>query len=104
MTKKDVIAAMAEKSGLQKAIARSALDALIEVVTEALKNGDRVEIRGFGTFLMKERASRKARNPKTGKEIKVPARLVPAFKPGKELKEATVKELSAKTRKRGKKK
>jgi DNA-binding protein HU-beta len=58
---------------------------------EALKKGDKVEIRGFGTFLMKERAPRVARNPKTGEKVTVPAKLVPAFKPGKDLKEATKK-------------
>ena len=53
---------------------------------EALAKGEKVEIRGFGTLLMKERAARVARNPQTGKKVKIPAKLSPAFKPGKELK------------------
>ena len=89
MTKSDVVKAVAEKAGIKKNVAESAINAFLEAVIEALKNGDKVEIRGFGTFLMKERAARVARNPKTGKKVKVPAKLVPAFKPGKELREAT---------------
>ena len=100
MTKTDLVRAVAEKSGLRVKDSEAAINAFIEVVTEALKNGDRVEIRGFGTFLMKERAPRVARNPKTGEKIKVPAKLTPAFKPGKELKEATEKELKSKKRKK----
>jgi len=96
MTKTELVSAMAEKSGLTKKITEAALNALLEVVEEALKKGEKVEIRGFGTFLMKERAPRVARNPKTGETVKVPAKLVPAFKPGKELKEATEKVLKKK--------
>jgi len=95
MTKSELISAIAEKASLRKKDAEAALNAFLEVVTEALKNGDKVEIRGFGTFLMKERAARVARNPKTGKEVKVPPKLVPDFKPGKDLKEATEKVLKA---------
>ncbi len=65
----------------------------MEVVTESLKGGEKVYLRGFGTFLMKKRAARTARNPKTGKVIKVPPKLAPVFKPGKALKEATEKVL-----------
>jgi len=93
MTKQELISAVAQKAGIQKKFAEPAINALLEVITEALKKGERVEIRGFGTFLMKERAARVARNPKTGEKVKVPPKLVPAFKPGKELKEATEKEL-----------
>jgi DNA-binding protein HU-beta len=93
MTKSDLVAAIAEKAGIRKKDAEAALNAFIEVVTEALKNGDKVEIRGFGTFLMKERAPRTARNPRTGEKVEVPAKLSPAFKPGKDLKEATEKVL-----------
>jgi len=91
MTKSDIVKRVAEKTGMRKKVAEAAINAFLEVVTEALKNGDRVEIRGFGTFLMKERASRTARNPRTGKKVKVPAKLVPAFRPGRELKNATEK-------------
>ena len=99
MTKSELVAAIAEKAGIRKKDAEAALNAFIEVVTETLKKGDKVEIRGFGTFLMKERAPRVARNPKTGEKVTVPAKLVPAFKPGKDLKEATEKELKKKKKK-----
>jgi len=91
MTKSDIVKAVAEKTGMKKKIAEAAINAFLQVVTEALKNEERVEIRGFGTFLMKERSPRTARNPKTGKKVKVPAKLVPAFRPGKDLKNATEK-------------
>jgi len=96
MTKSELVSAVAEKAGIRKKDAEASLNAFIEVVTEALKKGDKVEIRGFGTFLMKERAPRVARNPKTGEKVNVPAKLVPAFKPGKDLKDATEKELKKK--------
>ncbi len=91
MTKHELVAAVSEKAGLPKKVAEAAVNAFIEVVTEALAKGDKVEIRGFGAFLMKERAPRVARNPRTGEKLKVPAKLLPAFKPGKELKEKTEK-------------
>jgi len=96
MTKSELVSAVAEKAGIRKKDAEASINAFIEVVTEALKKGDKVEIRGFGTFLMKERAPRVARNPKTGEKVNVPAKLVPAFKPGKDLKDATEKELKKK--------
>ena len=80
---------IAKKTERTKKEAEMFLNAFVEVVTEALTKGEKVEIRGFGTFMMKERAPRIARNPRTGKKIKVPAKLSPAFKPGKELKENT---------------
>ena len=86
MTKRDLVTAIAQKADIKKKDAEAALNALIEVVTEALAKGEKVEIRGFGTLLMKERAARVARNPQTGKKVKIPAKLSPAFKPGKELK------------------
>ncbi len=94
MTKSDLVAAIAQKAGLKKKDAEAALNAFIAVVTEALKSEEKVEIRGFGTFLMKKRAARKARNPRTGKEVEVPAKLVPDFKPGKDLREETEKLLN----------
>ncbi len=100
MNKRELAALMAEKGNLRKKDAELALNAIVETITEALKKGDKVEIRGFGTFLMKERSSRVARNPKTGEVIKIPAKLVPAFKPGKELKEATEKVLKKGKRKK----
>ena len=93
MTKAELVRAVMEKTGLCKKKAEAFVNAFAEVVTETLKEGEKVEIRGFGTFLMKKRSPRVARNPQTGKQIKVPAKLVPTFKPGKELKEATEKVL-----------
>jgi len=99
MTKSELVAALAEKAGIRKKDAEACLNAFIETVTETLKKGGKVEIRGFGTFLMKERAPRVARNPKTGEKVEVPAKLVPAFKPGKDLKEATEKVVKKKKKK-----
>ena len=93
MTKSELVSAVAEKAGIRKKDAEASLNAFISVVTETLKKGDKVEIRGFGTFLMKERAPRTARNPRTGEKVDVPAKLSPAFKPGKDLKDATEKVL-----------
>lgn len=93
MTKSELVTALAKKAGVRKKDAEACLNAFISVVTETLKEGGKVEIRGFGTFFMKERSPRTARNLRTGKKIKVPAKLVPTFKPGKELKKATEKEI-----------
>jgi len=86
MTKSELVSAIAEKAGIRKKDAEATLNAFLDVVTETLKGGGKVEIRGFGTFFMKHRAARVARNPRTGKKLKVPEKLVPAFKAGKELK------------------
>ncbi len=87
MTKAELISAVAKAGNIRKKDAEASLNAFIEVVTEALKNKDNVEIRNFGTFYMKEKAKRVARNPRTGKKVRVPAKISPAFKPGKGLKE-----------------
>jgi DNA-binding protein HU-beta len=100
MTKSDLVAAIAEKAGIRKKDAEAALNAFIDVVTEALAKEEKVEIRGFGTFLMKERAPRVARNPRTGEKVEVPAKLSPAFKPGKDLKDATEKIVKSKKKKK----
>lgn len=99
MTKSDLVAAISEKAGIRKKDAEAALNAFIDVVTEALAKEEKVEIRGFGTFLMKERAPRVARNPRTGEKVEVPAKLSPAFKPGKDLKDATEKVVKGKKKK-----
>ncbi len=91
MTKAELVSKIAELAAIKKKDAEAAVEAFIKAVTEALANGDKVELRGFGTFYMKKRAKRVARNPKTGQEIEVPPKLTPAFKPGKELKEKTEK-------------
>lgn len=88
MNKTELIAAMAETSGLSKKDCESALTAFITATENALKEGDKVQLVGFGTFEVKERAARTGRNPATGTEIEIPASKAPAFKPGKALKDA----------------
>ncbi|HOB91218.1 MAG: HU family DNA-binding protein [Bacillota bacterium] len=88
MTKAELIAAVAEKSGLSKKDAGSAVEAVLECISQALASGDKVQLLGFGTFEVRERAARIGRNPQTGEDITIAARMVPAFKPGKALKEA----------------
>jgi len=83
MNKVSLIAKIAEKSGLNKKQAEMALVAFTEAVTEALKEGDKVQLMGFGTFEIKERAARTGRNPATGAAIEIPASKVPSFKAGK---------------------
>ncbi|MBB1125174.1 HU family DNA-binding protein [Thiospirillum jenense] len=88
MNKSDLIDAMAETADIPKAAATRALDALIDTITESLKQGDTVSIIGFGTFSVKERAARTGRNPRTGEPLEIGASKSPAFKPGKGLKDA----------------
>ncbi len=87
MNKAELIAQVAEKSDLTKKDAERAVSALIETVEEALVRGDRVQLVGFGTFEIRERAARKGRNPQTGQEIDIAATRVPVFKAGKALRE-----------------
>lgn len=88
MNKTELINAVAETSELSKKDASKAVDAVFESITNTLKNGDKVQLIGFGNFEVRERAARKGRNPQTGAEIDIPASKVPAFAPGKTLKEA----------------
>lgn len=88
MNKTDLIEAMADSADISKAAAARALDGLIEAITTAVKNDDSVSIVGFGTFLLRERAARTGRNPKTGKTIEIAASKAPAFKAGKAFKDA----------------
>ena len=88
MNKNEFVAAIAEKSGLTKKDAEAALNAYTAVVTDVLKSGDSVQLIGFGTFEVRERAARTGRNPHTGETIEIAAAKVPAFKPGKALKDA----------------
>ena len=88
MNKNEVVAAIAEKSGLTKKDAEAALNACTAVVTDALKAGDSVQLIGFGTFEVRERAARTGRNPHTSEAIEIAAAKAPAFKPGKALKDA----------------
>ncbi len=85
MNKADLVEAMASKTGLSKAQANDSLDAFTETVTNTLKKGDRVTLVGFGTFSTSDRAARTGRNPQTGETLKIKAKRVVKFKPGKEL-------------------
>ena len=88
MNKNDLAAAVAAKTGMTKKASSEAIDAVFEAITEALAKKDKVQLIGFGTFETRERAARVGRNPATGEEMKLPASTVPAFKPGKALKDA----------------
>ncbi len=88
MNKSELVKALAEKAEVTQKDAAKALDALVETIQQALANGDKVQIIGFGSFEVRDRKERKVISPATGEEIKVPATKVPAFKPGKSLKEA----------------
>ena len=91
MTKADLINAIAEKAELSKKDGGKAVDAFIEAVKEALANGDKVQLVGFGTFEVRARSERKGRNPRTKEEITIPASNSPVFKAGKALKDAVAK-------------
>lgn len=85
MNKGDLVTQIASDAGLSKAQAGAALNSVLDAVTNSLKKGDKVTLVGFGTFSVSERAARTGRNPRTGKEIKIKAKKVVRFKPGKEL-------------------
>ena len=87
MNKQQLVEAMMKKTGTTKKAAEDAVNAFISTVEDALKQGDRVALVGFGVFGTKERAARSGVNPKTGAKIKIPAKMVPYFKPGKKFKE-----------------
>ena len=87
MNKSELIAAMAAKTGETKKTAEKLVNAFVETVTEALTEGDKVQLVGFGSFEVRKRAARKGRNPQTKEEIKIPASKAPVFKAGKALKE-----------------
>jgi DNA-binding protein HU-beta len=88
MNKNELIEAMAEKTGSTKADANRAVTALTRIITGVLQKGDSLSLMGFGTFEVRERGERSGRNPRTGKELKIAASKVPAFKPGATLKAA----------------
>ena len=87
MNKAELVASMAEKSGLTKKDAELALNAFMKSVEEELSKSGKVQLVGFGTFDVRKRSARKGRNPQTKEEIKIPASKAPAFKAGKALKE-----------------
>ncbi|CAQ85502.1 DNA-binding protein HU-beta (NS1) (HU-1) [Photorhabdus asymbiotica] len=88
VNKSQLIDKIAADSNISKAAAGRVVDAFISSVTGALKDGDDVALVGFGTFAVRERSARTGRNPQTGKELKIAAAKVPAFRPGKSLKDA----------------
>ena len=88
MNKSQLAEATAERSGLSKGEATKALDAVLDSITSALQSGEKVSLTGFGTFEVRDRAARTARNPQTGQEMQVAASKAPAFKAGKGFKDA----------------
>ena len=88
MNKSDLVAAIAEKAEMSKKDAEKALKAFVDVVAEQLKAGDKVQLVGFGTFEVSERAAREGRNPQTGEKMTIAACKAPKFKAGKALKDA----------------
>ena len=87
MNKAELVAAMAEQAGLSKKDAEAALKAFTDVVSDELKKGEKVQLVGFGTFEVSERAAREGRNPQTGETMKIAASKAPKFKAGKALKD-----------------
>ena len=88
MNKTELVAAMAEQAELSKKDSEKALKAFIDVVTEELKKGEKIQLVGFGTFEVTERAAREGRNPLTGEKMQIKASKAPKFKAGKALKDA----------------
>lgn len=88
MNKTELVSVVSEKTEFSKKESAQIVDALFASIEEGLAKGEKVQLIGFGTFEVRERAARKGRNPQTGAEIEIPASKVPAFKPGKALKDA----------------
>lgn len=88
MTRAELIVNVADKIGLDRKTSERAVAATFEAIKEALIKGDKVQVLGFGTFEVRERAARKGRNPRTGEEIEIESSKLPSFKAGKSLKEA----------------
>ena len=100
MNKNELVSALAEKTNLSKKDAEKSVNAFMDTVSDALANGDRLQLIGFGTFLVKDRPARVARNPRTGEEVRIAASKAPAFKAGKALKDR----VNVPAKKKGKKK
>jgi len=92
MTKADLVESVSGKTGLTKTDVAVVVDHFLDTIKSALEGGSNIEIRGFGTFKVKVRKARKARNPRTGQEVPVPDRKVPVFKPSNEFKGLIVKQ------------
>ena len=91
MTKADIINVISKGTGLTKVETSAVIDGFLATVSFALQNGDRVELRGFGTFCLRERQEKHVANPKTGKMMHIPHRIVPDFKPSPQLKSSVAK-------------
>ena len=87
MNKAELVAAIAAKTGESKKATEATVNAFVEVVSDSLKGGDKVQLVGFGSFEVRKRAARKGRNPQTKEEIKIPASKAPVFRAGKPLKD-----------------
>lgn len=87
MNKDEIVSILAQKTGLTKRDSEYALDTVFQIITDALADGRKVQVAGFGTFEVKERAPRMGRNPKANLPVPIPARLAPCFKPSKVLKD-----------------
>ncbi len=87
MTKADLVERVAREADMTKKDAEQLVEIIFDSITETLNKGGKIELRGFGSFRVRERNSRKGRNPKTGDSVAIPAKRVAYFKPGKELKE-----------------
>lgn len=88
MNKRDLIRKTAEETGLSQKDCEAVINTLFDTIRKTVESGEKVQIIGFGTFELRARATRTARNPRTGEAVEVPARRVPVFKPGAELKQA----------------
>jgi integration host factor subunit beta len=87
MTKAELVEEVSKASELTKKHSEIIVNTVFHSIIDALKQGEKIELRGFGSFRIRQRGSRKGRNPKTGEQVDVPAKKIPYFKPGKELKE-----------------
>jgi len=87
MKKSDLVDAIAGRAGVPKSQAQSIVEDVFDLIAEGLSKGDKVDLRGFGTFSVRAKKARTGRNPQTGETIQIPARNDPAFKPGKELRD-----------------
>ncbi len=98
MTKADLVAQVAKKANLTNKAAKDAVQAVFGTISDAMKRGEKVVVTGFGTFLVRKRATRKGRNPQTGAEIQIPATVTPGFTAEKSLKRLTRRSLLTRNR------
>ena len=97
MTKADIVNQIAEATGLTKTDTSAVVEGMLSSLIEAMQQGEHIEIRGFGTFKVVDRAPRTGRNPKTGEVVKIPSRPMPIFKPSRELRSSVANGSSAPT-------